>query len=91
MLKVYKRDGRIEDFSQEKLATSLINTGCDIKLTLNQRETELLVQDIENIIISLRGKDGFTSTYEISSIVSDILRNMGYSKLAFTYFENRLR
>ncbi len=91
MLQVYKRDGRLEDFNHEKLLTSLINTGRDMQFTLNQRETELMIQDVENAIVSLRGKNGITSTYEIAAILMNILRSVGYSKLAYTYYQNRSR
>ncbi len=89
MLKVYKRNGTVEYFSQRKLKTSLLNTGQEINFTLNQRETELLIEDIENKIKSFRGEDGFTSTYEIGAIVIDTLRNMSYRRLANKYYENR--
>lgn len=43
MLRVYKRSGRIENFDNHRLMTSLLNTGYDMNFTLNQRESELLV------------------------------------------------
>lgn len=62
-----------------------------MQFTLNQRETELMIQDVENAIVSLRGKNGITSTYEIAAILMNILRSVGYSKLAYTYYQNRSR
>ena len=46
-----------------------------MQFTLNQRETELMIQDVENAIVSLRGKNGITSTYEIAAILMNILRD----------------
>lgn len=89
MLKVHKRNGRTEDFSSEKLKTSLINTGKDMNLSLNRAEVDVLVQDIEKKLISIRGVDGVTSSYEIRGVVTSVLRNMGFPRLAYTYYENR--
>lgn len=89
MLLVYKRSGKTEAFSSEKLMTSLINTGHDMNFTLNQRESELLVQDIKNKIIDIRGEDGLTSAFEIRALVTYSLRSIGYSQLAYTYYKNR--
>ncbi len=91
MLKVYKRNGNLEDFNHQTLVTSLVNTGYDMNFTLNQRETELLVQDVEKAIIAFRGEDGYTSTYEIGAIVINVLDRIGYTKLANTYYKNRIR
>lgn len=90
MLKVYKKSGYFEDFSHEKLKTSLINTGHDMNLSLNQAEIDVLVDDIEKKLISIRDTDGVTSSYEIRGAVLSILKNMGFPRLARTYFENRM-
>ena len=89
MLKVCKRSGNLENFSHQKLKTSLINTGHDMNLSLNQAEIDVLVDDIEKKLISIRGADGVTSSYEIRGAVLSVLRNMGFPRLARTYYENR--
>jgi len=89
MLRVYKRSGRIETFDNHRLITSLLNTGYDMNFTLNQRESELLVEEIKDKIIDIRGEDGLTSTFEIRALVTYILRKRGYSDLAYHYYKNR--
>ena len=89
MLKVVKKDGRIEDFISEKIKVSISNCADDVKLHFNQKELDIIAKEVEDIIIKIRGKDGQTSAYEIRAVVTRVLRNMGYSKVAICFYEGK--
>ena len=91
MLKVIKKDGRIEEFISEKIKTSISNCGNDVNLHLNQKELDLIAKEVEDIIIKIRGNDSKTSTYEIRGVVTRVFRDMGYSKVSNCFYEGKLQ
>ncbi len=89
MLKVIKRDGRIGDFIPEKIKTSISNCGNDVNLHLNQKKLDLIAKEVEDVIVSIRGKDRKTSRYEIRSVITRVLKDMGYSKVSYCFYEDK--
>jgi transcriptional regulator NrdR family protein len=89
MLKVIKRDGRIGDFIPEKIKTSISNCENDVNLHLNQKELDLIAKEVEDVIVSTRGKDRKTSRYEIRGVITRVLKYMGYSKVPYCFYEDK--
>ncbi len=88
MLKVIKKDGRVVDFNPDKIKVSLGNCGSDIGQHLNSMDLDILAKDIEKKLILLRGEEGKTSSYEIISLVLETLHQMGFKKIANSYYNN---
>ncbi len=86
MLKVVKKRGNVVDFIPEKIQVSVSNTGNDINISLNQKDIDLIVKEVEDKIKTIRGTDGITSSYEIMSVVLTVLHDMGYPKIADAYY-----
>lgn len=86
MLKVVKKRGNVVDFIPEKIQVSVTNTGNDINISLNQKDIDLIVKEVEDKIKTIRGTDGTTSSYEIMSVVLTVLHDMGYPKIADAYY-----
>lgn len=89
MLKVIKKNGNIVDFAPEKIKLSLSNSADDIKYNINQKELGIIAKEVENRIISMRGEDGLTSNFEIRSVIIRELKDMGYGKIADSYYKCR--
>lgn len=86
MLTVIKKDLREVDFMPEKIKVSVGNSGNDVNFMLNQVDLNLIAQDVEKKIISIRGIDGKTSSYEINSLVIEALHNLGFKKVANSFY-----
>jgi transcriptional regulator NrdR family protein len=89
MLKVVKRRGNIVDFNPDKIRTSVANSAEDAKIYLNERELELIANEVQKIISDVRGPDGTTSSYEIRGVVVRVLKNMGYKDIARLFYEGK--
>ena len=87
MLKIYKKDARIDDFLIDKIYTSLEKAGDASGVQMNQGEINLIARDIEKTILGIRGQDGLTSVYEVRAIVTKVLRDMGYKQIAKAYYD----
>lgn len=83
---VIKKNLKEVNFIPEKIKVSVGNSGNDINFMLNQVDLNLIAQDVEKKIISIRGIDGKTSSYEISSLVLSTLHNLGFKKVADSYY-----
>ena len=81
-MKVIKRDGRLQDFELSKITTAIDNSAKDAGLTLTRSELNLLANDVESILFSLRGNDGLTSFLEISAILRAVLIKFKYDNIA---------
>ncbi len=89
MVKVIKKDGRLVNFEPVKINISLSNCSSDLNTHLNKVDADLITKDVEKKIIKLRGNDGVTSSYEIISLVLYTLIDMGFKKIADSYYHNR--
>lgn len=89
MLKVVKRRGNIVEFNPDKIRTSVANSAADANVYLNERELELIANEVESIISDVRGPDGTTSSYEIRGVVVRVLKNMGYKDIARLFYEGK--
>ena len=72
MMKVIKRDGRLQELDLEKIKISILSATNESKELLNESDVKILVEDI-------------TSSYEISGIVIAILKRDGFSDIIEKY------
>ena len=88
MLKVIKRDGRVIDYNEENIITSIANSASDAGIQINKKELDLIAHAVEKSIIKMRGGDGVTSTFEIRNVIVRELNEFGYRAIA-TDFANQ--
>lgn len=91
MLMVIKKNLKEVAFIPEKIKVSIGNSGNDIHFMLNQVDLNLIAQDVEKKIINMRGMNGKTSSYEINSLVLESLHNLGFKKVADSYYNGSFR
>ncbi len=82
MLKVIKRDGRVIDFNEENIKTSIANSASDSGIQITKKELELIAHAVQKTIIKMRGVDGVTSTFEIRNVIVRELNEFGYKAIA---------
>lgn len=87
MMKIIKKDGRIEDFNINKIKTSIENAASDGETMLNESDLNILVSDIQNILEETRKDSFITSSYEVIGVIFNILKRDGFSKLLGSYVE----
>lgn len=83
-MKVIKKNGKVESFSKNKLKVSLENSAKDINIFLTESDLNLILKDIIKIIKSIN-KDDLTSTYEVTGIVIQVLKDEGFEKIIESY------
>lgn len=89
MLNVIKKNESTEPFDPQKIETSIINSAAESDYTMSDKEASLVVDRVKKKIISMRGNDGLTSTFEIRSILDLALRLSGYEKIADIFSTGR--
>lgn len=82
MLKVIKRDGRVIDFNEDNIKTSIANSASDSGIQITKKELDLIAHAVEKTIIKMRGVDGVTSTFEIRNVIVRELNEFGYKSIA---------
>ncbi|MBU3192372.1 ATP cone domain-containing protein [Clostridium algidicarnis] len=82
-MKVIKKNGRIEDFDEKKLGTSILNAALDAKTNLTQGDINNITKEIYTEIKKIRNEK--TSSYELFALTITILKNQGFKNLAKEY------
>ncbi|MBU3196584.1 ATP cone domain-containing protein [Clostridium algidicarnis] len=82
-MKVIKKNGRIEDFDEKKLGTSILNAALDSKTNLTQGDINNITKEIYTELKKFRNKE--TSSYELFALTITILKNQGFKNLAKEY------
>lgn len=90
MIKVIKKDGRIEDFNDSKVMRSITNSADRVKIQFNKSDLDTICMDVEKKIKEIRKDGSPTSTYEVRSLVVELLIDIGFSKVANSYVEGRM-
>ena len=85
MMKVIKRDGRLQELDLEKIKISILSATNESKELLNESDVKILVEDINSKIKEVRKEGEDTSSYEISGIVIAILKRDGFSDIIEKY------
>lgn len=87
-MKIIKKDGRIQEFTKDKIYTSLISSANSLdNVRLNESDIKVLVEDITKVIKDLRKDETLTSSYEIIGIVSSVLVRDGFKEVLKAYLE----
>lgn len=87
-MKIIKKSGEIVAFNPSKIITSIENAADDIGVHITASEIDIFLEDIEEILKKLSRLENNTSTYEIRSLVTDILLRYGYKNVAKAYILN---
>ena len=85
MMKVIKRDGRLQELDIEKIKISILSATNESKELLNESDVKILVEDIDSKIKEVRKDGENTSSYEISGIAISILKRDGFSDIVEKY------
>ena len=83
-MKIIKKSGRIDEFSIEKLKLSIENSAKDINIYLSQSDINLIIKDVMKILKKIC-KNNITSTYEITGIVIQALKDNKFYRIAESY------
>ncbi len=89
MLNVHKKSGHVEEFTLDKIKTSIENSSDAANIKLNKKDIDLIGQDVENLLVGIRGKDGLTSSYEIRAVATKVLRDWGFEKVAYSFYTGK--
>lgn len=87
MLMIIKKNLKEVDFVADKIIMSIVNSADDVNFMLNQIDLNLISSVIERKLIHLRGPAGKTSSYEIQSLVLESLYELGFKKVADSYYD----
>ena len=80
-MKIIKKDGRIQDFDESKIQTSINNASKDLdEMALNESDIKVIASDVVNTLKKLR-KDDNTSSYEVFGVITDVLVKDGFDIL----------
>ena len=85
MMKVIKKDGRLQELDLEKIKISILSATNESKELLNESDVKILVEDINSKIKEVRKDGENTSSYEISGIAISILKRDGFSDIVEKY------
>lgn len=89
-MKLIKKSGEIVDFNPSKIITSIENAADDIEIQVTSSEIDLFIKDIVDVLKSLTRDENNTSSYEVRSLVVDILQKYNYNNLAKSYILNMI-
>lgn len=82
---VIKKSGNLQDFQLEKIKTSIIRASDDINQPLNEADTHILAEKINNEI--MKNYEEKIKWSEIRTIVVEALTSSGFSNVAKSYEE----
>jgi transcriptional regulator NrdR family protein len=83
MMKVIKKDGRMQDFDIEKIKLTLERVSDDVHEPLTESDIKKLAKIINDVIVN-KNKEHVHS-FEIRQIVIDQLRDAGFAHIAQAY------
>lgn len=85
-MNIIKKDGRVQEFNEKKIYTSILNAATDIrKSELNESDLKVLVSSIIKKINEIR-KDGTpTSSYEVKGVIVNVLLRDGFAEVFKSY------
>lgn len=84
-MNVIKKDGRIQKFDESKIKISILSASSGSSALLNQSDIKIIVEDIVKLLEGIRGKEGNTSSYEVTGAVINILKRDGFDDVISSY------
>lgn len=86
-MKVIKRNGKLQELEEGKIATSVANAADDAGTVLNQSDLEIITRESIRILKIVRKDDLITSSYEIIGVVIKVLKENGFNKVCKAYLD----
>jgi transcriptional regulator NrdR family protein len=88
-MKVIKKDGRLQDFDEKKIRTSIENASRDIQgLSFNESDINIIVEDIKNKLMQIRRDGSPSSTYEIIGVLTEVLSEDGFGVILESFIKH---
>lgn len=91
-MNIIKKDGKIQDFNEKKIYTSILNASTDVSNTgLNESDLKVLVSDVIRRLNVIRKDGNPTSSYEVKGIIVSVLLSNGFTDVCKSYihFNNK--
>lgn len=85
-MNIIKKDGRVQEFTKDKLKTSINNSAKDANFSLTESDLNLLVSDMYKKLLSIR-VTGDTSSYEVIGIVVNVLKENKFDQIVCAYIQ----
>ncbi|MGG7164721.1 ATP cone domain-containing protein [Clostridium ihumii] len=86
-MKLIKKDGRLEEFNEDKIKISIENASDDSEGMLTESDVDIIINDVMSILNNLR-HDDVTSSYEVKGVVISVLSKDRFKKIAEEYAKN---
>lgn len=87
IMKIIKRDFRIQNFSVKKLERSILLPAKDLEIQLTEEDLTKIINSILLRLIKIRAHDDRASIYELRGIVFECLLLNNFKKVAYRYFD----
>ena len=89
-MKILKKDGRLQEFDEKKIFTSIDNASRDVDtIVLNESDIKILVSDIIKKLNDIRKDGGPTSSFEVTGVMNYILQRDGFNDVIKSFIEYR--
>lgn len=88
-MEIIKKDGRIQEFDEGKIVTSLLNASRDIeKAELNESDIKVICSDVVAILEEIRKDGSYSSSYEIIGVIMNVLLKDEFVEVLRAYLEH---
>lgn len=88
-MKVIKKDGRLQDFDEKKIRTSIENASRDIQgVSFNESDINIIVEDIKKKLMQIRRDESPSSTYEIIGVLTEVLSVDGFGVILESFIKH---
>lgn len=88
-MKVIKKDGRLQDFDEKKIRTSIENASRDIQgVSFNESDINIIVEDIKKKLMQIRRDESPSSTYEIIGVLTEVLSEDGFGVILESFIKH---
>lgn len=84
-MKIIKRSGKIVDFEISKVKTSVETSASDINFSLTRSDINIILNDFNTKLKTLRQEDGITSAYEVRGLIYDVLTCRSFNQVCKSY------
>lgn len=84
-MKVIKRDGKLQDYNENKIMTTIEGASDDARMPLNEADAVNIIHIVNKKIKSLEKEE--VTVQQIRELVIEALNEMGFSGIAKTYQE----
>jgi transcriptional regulator NrdR family protein len=81
MMRVRKRDGRIQDFDKNKIKVSIMRASDDAGVPLNTAD----IENISDSILKEMGQKDLVDVREIHKVAIKVLKDFGFEKAAILF------